>query len=150
MSGKDRSVDAIIRKAMEEGAFDNLRGKGKPLKLNKNPFVEEEWQLAYDMISGQGFALPWIEKRNEIEGELTRAKEALARTWAWRGEKLEEGEDAFWVDQEWKTALRRFEEKVAEVNKKIYDYNLEIPGDVFYRRRVDVVGEVRAVKGEGD
>ena len=28
-----RSIDEQIRKAMEEGQFDNLPGKGKPLPL---------------------------------------------------------------------------------------------------------------------
>ena len=31
-------MDDIIDEAISEGLFDNLPGKGKPLKLNTNPF----------------------------------------------------------------------------------------------------------------
>ena len=67
MSFLQRGVEEIIQKAIREGAFDNLKGKGKPLNLNENPFVDKEWHLAYRLLEQQGFALPWMEKRNEIE-----------------------------------------------------------------------------------
>lgn len=43
------------------GAFDNLPGKGRPLKLYANPFVERDWQLAFEMLAAAVFAPLWIE-----------------------------------------------------------------------------------------
>lgn len=151
MSGLERVIENKIRQAMEEGAFDNLPGKGKPLKLDENPFVDKDWQMAFRLLEKEGFALPWMEKRNQIEGEYARAREALARSWAWRAEQGAGGEVEFWVEQEWKTALRRFEDKAAELNKRIDDYNLEIPVDIFYRKRIRVEAVLAelGVGGEG-
>ena len=137
MKGNGRSIDAIIQKAMEDGKFDNLKGKGQPLNLNANPFVDPEWQMAFDMLSKDGFALPWMDKRNAIENELARAKQALARTWDWYAEKSAAGQADFIVEQEWKTAQGRFRETVVALNKRIDDYNLEVPSDTFMRLRVN-------------
>lgn len=49
------NIDETIRKAMEEGAFDNLRGTGKPLSIEDNPFVDPSWQLAYHLLKENGF-----------------------------------------------------------------------------------------------
>ncbi len=132
-----RSIDAIIQKAIEDGKFDNLKGTGQPLNLNANPFVDPEWQLAFDMLSKDGFALPWMDKRNEIENELARRKQALARTWDWYAEKTAAGQADFIVEQEWTSAQARFREAVAALNKRIDDYNLEVPSDTFMRLRIN-------------
>ena len=50
-----RSADEAIRKAMEEGKFDNLPGKGKPLKLDEDPFEDPEWRLANKMLKEGGY-----------------------------------------------------------------------------------------------
>ena len=146
MPGKDRVIDAIIKKAMEEGKFDNLPGKGQPLNLENNPFVDESWRMAFDILKKDGFALPWMEKRSQIEDELAQAKMALARTWAWHQEKLAAGGKEPWIEQEWKTAQRKFEEKAVELNNRIDGYNLEVPSVTFQRKRINVEREVEAVK----
>ena len=142
MPGRDRGVEAIIRKAMEEGAFDNLRGKGKPLNLDENPFADPEWRMAYNMLKNEGFALPWMEKRNQIEDELAAARGALERTWSWRQEKINAGQASTFVEEEWAKSLARFRQKAADLNKRIEDYNLEVPSDIFQRKRIDVDREV--------
>ena len=142
MPGRDRGVEAIIRKAMEEGAFDNLRGKGKPLNLDENPFADPEWRMAYNMLKNEGFALAWMEKRSQIEDEMTAAREALARTWSWRQEKIDADQGSVFVEEEWAKSLMHFRQKVADLNKCIEDYNLEVPSDIFQRKRIDVEREV--------
>lgn len=134
----DRTVDAIIRQAIEEGKFKNLRGEGKPLDLRKNPFVKEEWRMAFDILSKEGYLLPWMEKRNEIERDLETAEKKLARTSDWRMGELAAGRDPGFVEAEWRRAQREFREAVAEINKRIDGYNLEVPGDVFHRSKIDV------------
>lgn len=150
MSAVERGVEAIIQKAMREGAFDNLPGKGKPLDLKENPFVEREWQLAFRMLAQQGFALPWMDKRNEIESAFKAAKESLARTWEWRRNALAAGEPTAIVDAEWRRAERRFRESVEKLNKRIDDYNLEIPALVFYRAKILIERELDQIKTPAD
>jgi hypothetical protein len=63
-----------IREAMEEGAFDNLEGKGKPLDLSENPFEDPSDRMANRLLKNNGFAPTWIEEAKEIEAESRRLR----------------------------------------------------------------------------
>jgi DnaJ family protein C protein 28 len=146
MVGKDRSVDAIIKQAMKEGKFDDLEGKGKPLNLFDSPYVDEGWRMAYNMLSSQGLTLPWIDKRNTIEGEYLKAIEKLAGTMKWYLEKNEAGEDLVLAEEEWGKAKLRFIGTSKELNEVIDSYNLEIPTPRFYRKRINPETEIAALE----
>jgi len=146
MTGKNRSVDGIIKKAIAEGKFDDLEGKGKPLKFNINPYVDEGWKMAYDMLSSQGLTLPWIQKRNVIEEKYLEAIEKVGRTWEWQKEKKEQGEDLVLAKAEWDKAKTGFIEAAKEINQIIDNYNLEIPNDRFYRKRIDADAVIDQLK----
>ena len=70
MDKYSRSLDEQIRQAMQDGAFDDLPGKGKPLDLSENPHEDPGWRMAYRMLRANGFSLPWIETRKAIEFEF--------------------------------------------------------------------------------
>ncbi len=55
-----------IRRAMEEGLFDNLEYKGKPLKLKEDPFVPEDLKIVYRILKNAGFLPKEVELRKEI------------------------------------------------------------------------------------
>ena len=42
-------MDELFEQAVRDGAFDNLPGKGKPLKFTRNPF-NAEYELAYQLL----------------------------------------------------------------------------------------------------
>lgn len=126
-----RSVEEQIRRAMEEGAFDNLPGKGKPLHLDDNPFADPEWRLAYHVLQSSGYSLPWIEARREIEAALQEARQALRRSWEWHQTQLAAGQPAAWVDAEWQRARVAFRDQAEELNRRIRSYNLQVPADRF-------------------
>jgi DnaJ family protein C protein 28 len=137
------NIDEIIRKAMEEGAFDNLAGQGKPLDLSENPHVDPSWQMAYHLLKENGFLPAFIEQRQAIETELAAARAALVRTWVWR-QQAEAGEDAY---AEWKTARQRFEASVVELNAKILNYNLSVPNEKLARLLIDSEAEIAQLTG---
>lgn len=149
MNRRARGVDEIIRAAMEEGAFDNLPGKGQPLKLDENPYLDSEWQLAYHLLKENGYAPDFIERRQAIEMALAKAREALARSWAWRQRALESGEDAAWVESQWRAAQARFEEAVEKLNKQIRDCNLSVPQPSFARAQINLENELGRI-AQGD
>lgn len=149
MERRARGIEEIIPAAMQQGAFDNLPGKGRPLELDENPYLDNEWQLAYHLLKENGYAPGFIEKRQAIEKELAEARAALARTWAWRAQALKEGEEPDWVEAEWGRARRSFEKQLAETNKKIRDYNLEIPSEAFYRQPLDAKRELKHISARG-
>lgn len=55
-----------IIEAMENGEFDNLEGKGKPLKIEDDPLIPEDLRIAYKFLKNAGCIPPELETRNEI------------------------------------------------------------------------------------
>jgi DnaJ homologue, subfamily C, member 28, conserved domain len=59
-------AEGRIREAMEQGAFDNLPGAGKPLTFDDETWIPEDLRLAYRMLKHQGFVPSELELRKEI------------------------------------------------------------------------------------
>ncbi len=141
------NIEDQIRRAMEEGQFDNLPGKGKPLKLDENAFEDPEWRMAHKIMKDAGFSLPWIENRKEIEDDLETARAGLKRAWAWRQGGLANKQTRAYVEAEWQRAVTAFREKIVTLNKRIFSYNLEVPSPQFQRRMIDVEREIEEIEG---
>jgi len=138
-------IEEPIKKAMQEGQFDNLPGKGKPLNLDDNPFADPEWQLAHHLLQSSGFSLPWIETRKEIEKDITEARENLKRIWEWRKTVEAQNQLASQVEMEWQRGLKTFQEKILELNKRIRDYNLQAPSDRFHLLVLNSENEIDSI-----
>ncbi|UJL47343.1 DUF1992 domain-containing protein [Virgibacillus sp. NKC19-16] len=92
-------MSEIIKKAEREGHFDDLPGKGKPLKLRNDYMNPPEKQL-YKTLKDNNFLPRWVELANEID-HLKVELQTL------------EGKE------------RR--KKIKEINKKIKAYNYACP-----------------------
>jgi len=55
-----------IRRAMEEGLFNDLEYKGKPIELKEDPFVPEDLKVVYRILKNAGFLPKEVELRKEI------------------------------------------------------------------------------------
>jgi hypothetical protein len=66
---RDRLEEAIAR-----GEFDNLPLKGKPIRIESNPF-QPELDLAFSRLRNAGMAPAWI----ELDREIRTMQETLAR-----------------------------------------------------------------------
>lgn len=55
-----------ILEAMEAGLFDNLEGKGRPLKLEDDSHVPPELRMAYKILKMADCLPPELELRKEI------------------------------------------------------------------------------------
>jgi DnaJ family protein C protein 28 len=142
------NIEDQLRKAMEEGKFDNLPGKGKPLHLDEiNPHADPEWELAYRMLKESGYSLPWIETIREIEKDIAAARKDLQLAWDWHQTALAESQPASFVDAEWERALQAFKDKLAAINKCIRDYNLKVPATRFQRPVLNFDREVKRITG---
>jgi len=62
----DEIVEERIQKAQQEGVFDNLPGKGKPLKLDDDEFVPEDLRLVYKILKNSNCLPIEMELRKEI------------------------------------------------------------------------------------
>ena len=137
------SIEEQIQKAMQEGKFDNLPGKGRRLKLDENPLEDPEWRLAHRALREAGYSLPWIERNRQIEQQTERAREALRRTWNWR--QSAHGRDRELAEAEWKRALAAFRASLEEINRQIDAYNLEAPLLRFQRPRLNPEREIQSL-----
>ncbi len=62
-----RLAEQRIQEAIKNGEFDNLPGKGKPLKLEDLSNIPEELRLAYKVLKNAGFLPPEVELLKEIK-----------------------------------------------------------------------------------
>lgn len=120
----DDHIERQIKKAQDEGAFDKLRGKGKPLThLDSDPL--------HNVLQAQGFTPRWVELDNEIRQKTVVAEQAVKRTYEWVMQTLNGGSASRrFAQEEWRKARRIFSERIAEINRLIQTYNLEVPPTV--------------------
>ncbi len=127
-------IEEQIRRAMEDGQFDHLPGKGKPLQLDENPYEDPGWRLAHHLLRNNGFSLPWIERRREIETELDSARSSLRQAFAnWQEGKAPQV-PAIRLNEEWHRAVESFRQRITDLNKHILNNNLEAPSLHFHLR----------------
>lgn len=62
----DKFVEERIQRAQEDGVFDNLPGKGKPLKLEDDSFVPEDLRLTYKILKNSNCLPAEVELRKQI------------------------------------------------------------------------------------
>ena len=150
----DRIIEQKIREAQEEGKFDNLSGKGRPLNLDENPFEDPAWQMANALLKEQGFRPDWLEDDVMLREKLAQVRAALARTRDWRAEQLaalgarddpEARRQRAWVASEWERAVERFRENIAQINAGIANLNLKVPHERFQRMKLAVEDELRKI-----
>jgi DnaJ homolog subfamily C member 28 len=140
-------IEEHIRKAIQEGQFADLPGKGKPLPLDDNPYVDPEWRLAHHLLKSSGYTLPWIEKRQQLIDSVASARAALRRAWNWRQNALAEGQPAAQVALEWQHALTAFREQILALNKEISGFNLEAPSPQFQLFPLNPEQEIDSIYG---
>ena len=77
-----RIAERRIIEAIREGAFDDLPGKGQPLRLEDNSHIPEDLRIAHKILKNANFVPPEVALRKEIANaedllagmEDTRAK----------------------------------------------------------------------------
>lgn len=124
-----------IRSAIESGQWDNLPGKGKPLQWQENPFEPPEWRMAFSLLRQNGFSLPWLEERKEIEAEVQqfRAQFALGLRSA------NEMKVKDWAKSQ-----------IDRLNRRIFRYNLGVPLDRFQLTSLNLEQEVERAQPVSD
>lgn len=136
---------------MEEGKFDNLPGKGKPLNMGEpNPHADPEWELAYRVIKEAGYTLPWIETIKEIETDIEAARKEVQRAWKWYVTYLSAEVPEEKILPEWEGAQKKFKHKLDDLNKRIRDYNLEVPNVHFQRPLLSYEKEIDKIINLGE
>src|SRR5574340_284720 len=62
----ERIAENRILEAIEAGLFDNLKGKGQPLKFEDDSHIPPELRMAYKILKNADCLPPELELRQEI------------------------------------------------------------------------------------
>lgn len=123
-------VGRRIDEAIRNGAFDNLRGKGKPLNLQRNPYVPQEMEMAYSIMQHNNIAPEWISDRAEllrrIEAFRLQIRTAVHTYQAQRQASSAAAARAQ-LAQTWHQQLQELEARLQQLNRQIELINLKQP-----------------------
>jgi hypothetical protein len=64
--GFEKIIESRIKKAQEQGAFDNLPGKGLPLELEDDRHIPEDLRLAHKVLKNADCLPQEVQLRKEI------------------------------------------------------------------------------------
>lgn len=103
---------------MEEGQFENLPGKGKPLNLSTNPHADPAEDTLYRILSKNGCAPEWVQLNKEIRTQISEWRAALKKAWA----KTSNRENSNWIQ-----TSEPLKMQMREINSKVLRYNLIVP-----------------------
>ncbi len=129
------NVNKQIEEAMERGEFSNLPGKGKPLKLDVNPFLTPQTRMANRLLKENGFAPRWVELEKEIKQEKAQLERLLTNLKA-RRERLaaliqrhpeRHRTISRTFERERVRSIEQYGEKLDNLNRKIQRVNLLMP-----------------------
>ena len=87
-------VERRIWNSMEEGQFENLPGKGKPLNLSINPHADPAEDTLYRILSKNGCAPEWVELNKEIRSNISEWRSSLKKAFESRGN----GDHSIWTE----------------------------------------------------
>jgi hypothetical protein len=65
-NGFEKLIEARIKKAQEQGAFENLPGSGKPLPLEDDRHIPEDLRMAHKVLKNADCLPPEVQLRKEI------------------------------------------------------------------------------------
>ncbi|KAJ0963569.1 hypothetical protein J5N97_028691 [Dioscorea zingiberensis] len=111
-------VEQRIWHSMEEGHFENLPGKGKPLDLNTNPHADPAEDTLYRILSRNGCAPEWVELNKEIRSKIAEWRLAMKKAWASRSDH---------DNPKWLEDSETLKAQMRDINNKVLRYNLIVP-----------------------
>lgn len=70
-------VERLIREAQEQGAFDDLPGRGRPITVDDAPYAAD-MALANHLLRNAGAAPPWIESDKAVRAAAEQIDALMA------------------------------------------------------------------------
>lgn len=136
-------IDDLIQDGKEKGVFDNLRGKGKPLNLSKNPFAAD-MAFANELMKENDIPPTWIQERNGILQDTEALRAEIVRQWEWHQREMEAVSvaDRGRVTISWDDYCLKWIEQMAALNKRIVSYNLKRPLENMELFKLDIDKEL--------
>src|SRR6266478_3918929 len=97
-------ADRKIQEAMEEGAFENLEGAGRPIREEVNPYEDPAQRMAHRLLKNAGITPDWIAEGRDLDRDIEHTRDDV---------------------QLMGPEKRR--RRIAELNRRIASFNLKTP-----------------------
>lgn len=122
--GFERLVEDLIQESMSKGEFENLSGKGKPLKnQNNNPYVDFTTHKLNEVLINNGFTPEWITMSKEIDEDIEQLKLEIRKDRQYLGPYPFKDND----ETKWQRIYESNKELAESINNKINTFNLIVP-----------------------
>lgn len=144
----DNLIEDKIQEGQEKGVFDQLKGKGKPLSLPKNPFGKDK-ELAHSLLKDNKLTPAWIGSRKTISDQIEKLRSEIQKVWARHEREFRIIKDTAYRDGliiSWDDACQKWERDIQEINKQINDYNLKRPINNLEMIKLDLMRELDRTK----
>lgn len=119
-----------IEEAMRNGAFDNLRNKGKPLAIERNPFVPADRQMANDLLKNNNLAPHWISERTAMLQTIERFRlrfQSISQQFHQAWQNATDDQKRALVQKNWHQQLEEWTQEIIALNRRINTINLQQP-----------------------
>ena len=133
-------VDQMIREAQAKGAFDNLPGTGKPLKLDDDVFAGE-MASAYRIAKNANASPLWVQLDKEIGDEREALGAMLERSARYLADLRGPAETREAARSQ---ARAVYLQKAADLHKKIVEFNTIRPRQLTWLEKPGLLQAVAA------
>ena len=119
-----------IDEAMRNGAFDNLRNKGKSLSIERNPYVPEGQQMANDLLKKNNLVPHWISERNAMLDTIARFRaqfQAISQRFQTEWQSSTEVKFREQLSIKWQRQIESWGQEIKDLNRRINTQNLQQP-----------------------
>ncbi len=137
-------IDELIKEAMEQGKFDNLPGRGKPLKLDEDAHIPIEQRLANKLLKDNDLVPDWIEEGGELREARERMIARLQREVRRYHRALDQAANTpspeltrQALHRAWDVQQETLREEVEKLNRRIISYNLKVPRGIPHLHLID-------------
>lgn len=119
----ERLVEDLIQESMAKGDFDNLSGKGKPLKkFSGCSYIDPMTHNLNRILIDNGYQPEWILMQKEIKDTIEQLREAILASRKKLGNPMTPAEQ-----KQWNQVCEQFQENIRKLNKRVNDFNLIVP-----------------------
>ncbi|XP_012882988.1 PREDICTED: dnaJ homolog subfamily C member 28 [Dipodomys ordii] len=138
----ERLVEDLIQESMAKGDFDNLSGKGKPLKkFSGCSYIDPMTHNLNRILIDNGYQPEWILMQKEITDTIEKLREAILVSRKKLGNPMTAMEQ-----QQWKQVCEQFQENIRKLNKRINDFNLIVP--ILTRQKVHFDAQKEIIRAQ--
>lgn len=127
-----------IEEAMEEGLFENLPDKGKPIRMDDDWLIPAEWRPAVRLLKSAQVLPDWMQWSKELEQARLECTACLQQTEREHIRYRPTSDETF--EAWYEGRLRLYQKAMRRVNDLILKYNVAAPSHA----RPEIPFDIRA------